>query len=215
MANEEHLRILKQGVEVWNRWREENPGMRPDLSEADLSGFDLDKINFNNANLAKIILKLARLFAADLGRADLNHANLIETKLVDTNLNEADLHRSELRGAYLVRANLIAANLTGADLSTIDRSIRVHDKLLLVLSEHSMASQWVEQEVETALARERKQGETVLFPVRLDDAVMEIESGWPALITNTRHIGDFSQWKDHDAYQEAFERLLRDLKAKE
>jgi hypothetical protein len=98
---------------------------------------------------------------------------------------------------------------------TIDQSIRVHDKLLLVLSEHSMASQWVEQEVETALARERKQGETVLFPVRLDDAVMEIESGWPALITNTRHIGDFSQWKDHDAYQEAFERLLRGLKAQE
>jgi uncharacterized protein YjbI with pentapeptide repeats len=96
---------------------------------------------------------------------------------------------------------------------TIDRSIRVHDKLLLVLSEHSVASQWVEQEVETALARERKQGETVLFPVRLDDAVMKIESGWPALITNTRHIGDFSRWKDHDAYQQAFKYLLWDLKA--
>jgi hypothetical protein len=96
---------------------------------------------------------------------------------------------------------------------TIDQSIRVHDKLLLVLSEHSMASQWVEQEVETALARDREQGETVLFPVRLDDAVMKIESGWQALIRNTRHIGDFSRWKDHDAYQQAFERLLRDLKA--
>lgn len=27
-------------------------------------------------------------------------------------------------------------------------------------------------------------------------------------------IGDFRSWKDHDAYQEAFTRLLRDLKAK-
>ena len=28
-----------------------------------------------------------------------------------------------------------------------------------------------------------------------------------------RHIGDFSRWKDHDSYQKAFDRLLRDLKA--
>jgi hypothetical protein len=26
-------------------------------------------------------------------------------------------------------------------------------------------------------------------------------------------IGDFRQWKDHDAYQRAFQQLLRDLKA--
>jgi hypothetical protein len=28
-------------------------------------------------------------------------------------------------------------------------------------------------------------------------------------------IGDFSRRKDHDAYQQAFEHLLRDLKAEE
>ena len=39
------------------------------------------------------------------------------------------------------------------------------------------------------------------------------EPGWPALIRNTRHIGDFTRWKEHDAHQVAFERLLRDLKA--
>jgi len=98
---------------------------------------------------------------------------------------------------------------------TIDETIRLHDKLLLVLSEHSVASQWVEQEVETALARERKQDETMLFPIRLDNAVMEMEGGWPALIKNTRNIGNFSQWKEHDAYQKGFNRLLRDLKAEE
>jgi hypothetical protein len=53
----------------------------------------------------------------------------------------------------------------------------------------------------------------VLFPVRLDEAVMEIENGWPADIRRTRHIGDFTNWKDHEAYQKAFARLLRDLKA--
>ena len=46
-------------------------------------------------------------------------------------------------------------------------------------------------------------------------AVMTIESGWPTLIKNTRNIGDFTKWKDHDSYQKAFDRLLRDLKAEE
>lgn len=38
-------------------------------------------------------------------------------------------------------------------------------------------------------------------------------SSLAAEIRRTRQIGDFSRWKDHDAYQQAFERLLRDLKA--
>jgi hypothetical protein len=98
---------------------------------------------------------------------------------------------------------------------TIDESIRIYDKLLLVLSKNSMASQWVEQEVETALERERRQGTIVLFPVRIDNAVMGLETGWPALVKNTRNIGDFRRWKTHAEYQKAFDRLLRDLKAAE
>jgi hypothetical protein len=97
----------------------------------------------------------------------------------------------------------------------IDETIRLYDKLLLVLSKDSVTSQWVEQEVETALALERQQGTTVLFPVRIDDTVMTLETGWPALIRNTRNIGDFRRWKTHDVYQKAFDRLLRDLKAAE
>jgi hypothetical protein len=97
--------------------------------------------------------------------------------------------------------------------SRIDETIRVYDKLLLILSRRSVASQWVEQEVETALARERQQGTTILFPVRIDNAVTTLETGWPVLIRNTRNIGDFRRWKTHDVYQKAFDRLLRDLKA--
>jgi hypothetical protein len=55
----------------------------------------------------------------------------------------------------------------------------------------------------------------VLFPIRLDDTVMQINTGWPAYLKNTRHIGDFTRWKDHDSYQKAFDRLLCDLKAEE
>jgi uncharacterized protein YjbI with pentapeptide repeats len=97
----------------------------------------------------------------------------------------------------------------------IDESIRLHDKLLLVLSETSVKSRWVEQEVETALTREREQHRTMLFPIRLDDTVMKIDTGWPALIKNTRNIGDFRKRGNPESYQIAFDRLLRDLKAEE
>jgi hypothetical protein len=98
---------------------------------------------------------------------------------------------------------------------TIDRSIQAHDKLLLILSEHSINSDWVGAEVETALEKENKLKQPVLFPIRLDRAVMDTDQAWAAHIRRTRHIGDFSHWKDHDAYQQAFERLLRDLQMEE
>jgi hypothetical protein len=97
----------------------------------------------------------------------------------------------------------------------IDEVIRIYDKLLLVLSKNSVGSEWVEKEVESAMERERQQKRPMLFPIRLDDAVMKVETGWPADVRRTRHIGDFQNWKDHDLYQKAFNRLMRDLKADE
>jgi hypothetical protein len=41
MANEEHLAILRQGVEAWNAWREANPLVRPDLTREYLSAANL------------------------------------------------------------------------------------------------------------------------------------------------------------------------------
>jgi TIR domain len=51
----------------------------------------------------------------------------------------------------------------------IDEAVRVYDKLLLLLSKHSVGSGWVEKEVETTFEKERKQRHAVLFPAR---------SGW-------------------------------------
>lgn len=96
----------------------------------------------------------------------------------------------------------------------IDEAIRLYDKLLIILSEASVNSRWVEFEVSTALQREVEQGRTMLFPIRLDDAVLHTPSGWAAQL-RTRHIGDVHAWKDHDHYQAAFARLLRDLQAKD
>lgn len=41
MANEEHLKILQQGVEIWNKWREDYPKIEPDLYSASLYGANL------------------------------------------------------------------------------------------------------------------------------------------------------------------------------
>ena len=97
--------------------------------------------------------------------------------------------------------------------SRIDESIQVYDRLLLILSEYSVKSRWVQKEVETAFEKEGKENRVVLFPVRIDEAVMQSAVGWAADIRRQRHIGDFRLWKDHDIYQKAFQRLLRDLKA--
>jgi hypothetical protein len=94
----------------------------------------------------------------------------------------------------------------------IDDAIRIHDKLLLVLSENSVQSDWVREEAESCLERERREKRVVLFPVRLDEAVMETDAAWAGSIRRQRHIGDFREWKSHDAYQDGLKRLLRDLK---
>ena len=67
-----------------------------------------------------------------------------------------------------------------------------------------------------ALEKENKQlGKTVLFPITLDETVMEADIPWAANMRRSRHIGDFRKWKSHDDYQKAFDRLLQDLKAGE
>lgn len=352
MSDEEHLSLIRQGVEVWNQWRKDNPRTHPDLSGAELFWADLPGVKLSWADLGGANLGLAKLREADLSWANLSGANLSWADLIRANLHKADLHKADLiraqlreaylreadfSGANLIRAdftwaNLIGANLSWADLNRadlseahvgwsifgnvdlsqvkglesvnhvtpstvgidtiylskgnipeeflrgagipdqfiayikalvgkpieyysafisyshkdeeftrrlfadfqdnnvrtwyapedlkigdkfrqrIDESIRLHDKLLLVLSKDSVISDWVEFEVESALAKETEKGGDVLFPVMVDDAIMQSEKGWAAHIKRTRHIGDFSHWKDHDSYKEAFQRLLRDLK---
>jgi hypothetical protein len=95
----------------------------------------------------------------------------------------------------------------------IDQEIRLRDKLLVILSENSIRSEWVGDEVEGALEEENRSNRPVLFPIRLDAIVMNTHDDWAAKIKRRRHIGDFSNWKDKTSYQKAFKRLLQDLKA--
>lgn len=97
----------------------------------------------------------------------------------------------------------------------IEESILRCEKLLVVLSTDSVNSPWVEREVQAAVEKELRQSTTVLFPVRLDDAVMDCLHSWAADIRRTRQIGDFRNWKDHDSFQRSLDRLLRDLKGQD
>jgi hypothetical protein len=97
--------------------------------------------------------------------------------------------------------------------SRIEDAIRSHDKVLVILSGNSIKSRWVEREVEVAFERERGSSKVALFPIRLDDAVMKTPTDWAAALRRVRHIGDFSDWRNDESYQKAFDRLLRDLQA--
>jgi uncharacterized protein YjbI with pentapeptide repeats len=405
MANNEHLDILNQGVEIWNKWREDNPQIKPDLSSANLTGFDfvlpkgitenltfnfplhiapnwidIKGVNLRRANLSRASLAGSHLLLADLceanlieanlsgadlrksnlqravlgyttmraadrfyassqkhleifiganlsdaglsgadmteaaligvdfSRADLEEAVLVNSKLFGANLSDALINRANLTECQLQTTKLVGINLSSvlgldsvrhlapstvsmdtiyesegqipisflrgcglpdsfieyiesltedgrryyscfisyssadedfakrlhADLqdngvrcwfapedmkigdrirTAIDQSIRNYDKLLIVLSEHSITSQWVEKEVETAFEEEKMRKQPVLFPIRLDRLVFDTDESWAADIRRLCHIGDFSNWKDHDAYSIALTRLLRDLKA--
>jgi hypothetical protein len=323
MAKQEHVDLLRHGVEDWNQWREKHPGVQVDLSGANFQLHDLKDINLSKATLiganlshanllganirfaklGKALLVGANLTGADLTGADLSEANLFVTNFFRSNLNGTDFS-----GAYVVSTILGDVDLSFAkgldsvrhfgpstigfdtimrsrgqipevllrgvgvpdtfiaylhsqvgwpttyhtcfisysskdeafvrqlhtDLQSrgvhcwfaledlkigakirlsINESIRLYDKLLLVLSEHALASIWVEDEVEAAVEKERRQLREVLFPVRLDESVMQTTQAWAASLRRTRHIGDFKGWTDRQVYQQAFERLLGDLKA--
>jgi uncharacterized protein YjbI with pentapeptide repeats len=95
----------------------------------------------------------------------------------------------------------------------IDEAIRLRDKLLLILSKASIDSEWVEDEVNKAYAEERSRKQVVLFPIRIDDAVMTTTEPWAVKLRDQRNLGDFQRWKKPTEYRKSLERLLRDLKA--
>ncbi|MDT5272845.1 MAG: hypothetical protein QOH49_5031 [Acidobacteriota bacterium] len=105
----------------------------------------------------------------------------------------------------------------------IERAIQLHDRLLLILSEDSMRSDWVTTEIQSALETGIKEDRRKLFPI----AIVEFNriKAWKCIDADTGKdlakevrkyfLPDFSNWKEHDAFEKAFERLLHDLRAEE
>jgi uncharacterized protein YjbI with pentapeptide repeats len=110
MANQEHVAIIKKGSDEWNRWREENPDVKPDLAWANLVGIDLSGINLEDANM-----KLAFCKGSNLKGARLTRATLFGTNFEGAVLPRADLEGATLEGAHLIKADLSGANLRGVN----------------------------------------------------------------------------------------------------
>ena len=125
MANQQHIKWLKEGVEAWNK-RRERYSFRPDLSSAVLGAADplsiiqarkkkewvrkpLQGINLSGANLS-----YANLILADLTNADLSNANLDQANLSQSVFNGARMCLAQLRGAIIKQADLSGANLASA-----------------------------------------------------------------------------------------------------
>jgi uncharacterized protein YjbI with pentapeptide repeats len=104
-------------------------------------------------------------------------------------------------------------------LEQIKAAIQAHDKLLLVLSEASMGSDWVKTEIATARERELRENRRVLFPLRLVEFAQLRDWEWfdsdtgkdSAREIREYFVRNFSNWKDGASYREAFAALLRDL----
>ncbi len=114
--DQRHAEILAQGADAWNAWRQENPGIHPDLSGVDLSEEDASGFNFSETNLREADLYQTDLEGTNLKLADLCGADLSAAKLVG-----ADLYKCDFTGAFLTEADLSAtyagsADFCGADL---------------------------------------------------------------------------------------------------
>jgi hypothetical protein len=103
----------------------------------------------------------------------------------------------------------------------IQNNIPLYDKLLLVLSRSSLNSNWVETEIRTAIAEERKTGRRKLLPIRIVglDQITEwkcfdADSGKDIAAELREYlIPDFSTWRDTPAFDRNLRKLLEALRA--
>lgn len=199
------------------------------LSNIEHSGpsfMDIETIVYNRDNLPESFLK-------ELGISDaiIQHIRTLTVKAIEYytcfishSSNDKDfagrLHSDLINKG--VRCYYAPVDMKSGKMihQQLDEAIRYHDKLLLVLSKYSLASDWVANEIKWARKREKESGKQKLFPITLVP-YKELE-GWNLFDSDTAtdlaaevrsyHIADFTQWRSHNAYKRAFERLLEDLK---
>lgn len=117
--NKRHLAMLKKGVRAWNKWRERNPHIIPQLSGIDIylgKYSNLDGYNFNDANLAGFKGTVVSFDRASLRRANLEKANFKESGFEEADLTGANLKQVDINSCSFDRAILRNANLSEASI---------------------------------------------------------------------------------------------------
>ena len=123
IPNKRHLAILKKGRRSWNKWREKNLDIIPQLSGIDLLSeelTDLEGYNLDYANLAGVSGIVISFRHTSLFRANLEKANFKESGFEEANLTEANLKGIVIIDTTFKRANLQEANLQEAQISFSD-----------------------------------------------------------------------------------------------
>lgn len=139
MANPDHVAVLRKGRDFWNRWRKENPDIKPDLKHfgvdrnIDYSGCfcevetDFSKYDLRDVELSHSVILRPNFFGADLRGADLSHASFVSANLKEANLSkayfiEASLPFSDFGGQNLTEVLLGSAVLNNSDFSRANLS---------------------------------------------------------------------------------------------
>lgn len=120
---------------------------------------------------------------------------------------------NDLQGAG-IRCWLAQEDLKPGDKmwSVIEGQIRIKDKLVLILSEASIRSEYVQREVKEGLEQEEKQGRQLLGPIYIDDAALKSRTRWVADLRKDRYFGDFRGWADPAIYDVRLKRVIDWLK---
>ncbi|MBE7382890.1 MAG: pentapeptide repeat-containing protein [Leptolyngbya sp. SIO1E4] len=121
MADEvDYLDLIGQGVEHWNRWREDHPDHLPDLSRAYLFEAELKGVNLSGVDLSRACLIGANLQGANLSKANLQHVYASKANLEGADLSGVAFKQANFSEARLMNTNLSHVKAEGANLSTAD-----------------------------------------------------------------------------------------------
>jgi hypothetical protein len=190
-----------------------NLGLPTDISTIDIAHFETP-FTQNISNSINSITQLIKKAIADLGpRNDrsidyyscfISYAS--QDKEFALKLHD-DLQKVGVKCWLDVKDLRIGEKLV----SQIDRAILEYDKVLLVLSAASINSNWVKHEIKNGFELEQKRNKTILFPIRIDNAIFESTSNYSLNLIKDNFIVDFSNWNDQKSYQLAFKHLVRDL----
>ena len=101
MADQKQLKIIKNGVYVWNEWRNKKQRTNINLSEADLSGANLDRANLDGANLDEAYFKNTKNIPEWIENNLDENSTFSQVQFINSIKNGfKNLRKSYLSGAY-------------------------------------------------------------------------------------------------------------------
>ena len=115
MADQQHLTILLQGINIWNKWRIDNPDIKPDLSKVSLYNHNVYEFVVRGPGIT-IVRDKAFFKEVDFSDTNLSGAYLHNVVFNGSNFRDASPEGAILTEAHLNKCVLLNANLTNAKL---------------------------------------------------------------------------------------------------